>query len=150
MMLGEISQSLRKDSMGMDMVPVYEGEEDSAAFKIDPVTVQNMGVRTAPAKRPVCQEEAKANVHRPVAGPFGAPHSTPTILPATERAANDTPKADHIRAARPVRCYATALLCNARPVASELALIRSRVKRIRHKRPTPPSGSSRFNPHRSI
>ena len=48
MMLGEISQTSRKDSMGMDMVPVYEGEEDSAAIKIDPVTMQNMGVRTAP------------------------------------------------------------------------------------------------------
>src|SRR5947208_9028401 len=29
MMLGEISQTARKDSMGMDMVPVYEGEDDS-------------------------------------------------------------------------------------------------------------------------
>ena len=48
MMLGEISQTSRKDSMGMDMVPVYEGEEDSAAITIDPVTMQNMGIRTAP------------------------------------------------------------------------------------------------------
>jgi Cu(I)/Ag(I) efflux system membrane fusion protein len=48
MVLGEISQTPRKDSMGMDMVPVYEGEEDSAAITIDPVTMQNMGVRTAP------------------------------------------------------------------------------------------------------
>ena len=47
MMLGEISQTSRKDSMGMDMVPVYEGE-DSTAITIDPVTMQNMGVRTAP------------------------------------------------------------------------------------------------------
>jgi hypothetical protein len=43
-------------------------------------------------------------------------------------------KADHIRdytpltgLESPVRGYATALLCNARPVASGLALIRSRV-----------------------
>src|SRR5947208_15894440 len=28
MMLGEISQAPRKDSMGMDMAPVYEGEDD--------------------------------------------------------------------------------------------------------------------------
>jgi Cu(I)/Ag(I) efflux system membrane fusion protein len=47
MMLGEISQTLRKDSMGMDMVPVYEGEDDSGAISIDPVTTQNMGLRTA-------------------------------------------------------------------------------------------------------
>jgi multidrug efflux pump subunit AcrA (membrane-fusion protein) len=46
MMLGEISQTPRKDSMGMDMVPVYEGESDSGAISIDPVTTQNMGLRT--------------------------------------------------------------------------------------------------------
>ena len=46
MMLGEISQSPRKDSMGMDMVPVYEDEaSDSSTISVDPVTVQNMGIR---------------------------------------------------------------------------------------------------------
>ena len=47
MMLGEISQTARKDSMGMDMVPVYEGESESTTITVDPVTVQKMGVRTA-------------------------------------------------------------------------------------------------------
>lgn len=47
MMLGEISQTPRKDSMGMDMVPVYEGEEETNAIDVDPATVQKMGVRTA-------------------------------------------------------------------------------------------------------
>ena len=38
MLLGEISQSPRKDSMGMDMVPVYEDEAaDSSTISIDPV-----------------------------------------------------------------------------------------------------------------
>ena len=46
MMLGEISQTPRKDSMGMDMVPVYEGEEETNTITVDPVTVQKMGVRT--------------------------------------------------------------------------------------------------------
>lgn len=47
MMLGEISQAPRKDSMGMEMVPVYEDEAaDSATISIDPVTMQNMGLRT--------------------------------------------------------------------------------------------------------
>jgi len=51
MMLGEISQSPRKDSMGMDMVPVYEGEsDDSATITIDPVTIQTMGVRLGEVK----------------------------------------------------------------------------------------------------
>jgi multidrug efflux pump subunit AcrA (membrane-fusion protein) len=47
MLLGEISQTPRKDSMGMDMMPVYEGEAESQTINVDPVTVQKMGVRTA-------------------------------------------------------------------------------------------------------
>jgi len=47
---GETSQQPGKDSMGMEMVAVYE--EDGAAanmstIAIDPVTIQNMGVRTS-------------------------------------------------------------------------------------------------------
>ena len=46
MLLGELSPTPRKDSMGMDMVPVYEDEAaDSATIVIDPVTTQNMGIR---------------------------------------------------------------------------------------------------------
>jgi Cu(I)/Ag(I) efflux system membrane fusion protein len=51
MLLGEISQTPRKDSMGMDMVPVYESEEESQTITVDPVTVQKMGVRTAPVTK---------------------------------------------------------------------------------------------------
>ncbi len=49
MMPGEISQTPKKDSMGMDMVPVYEDEDQSASptIRIDPVTQQNMGIRIA-------------------------------------------------------------------------------------------------------
>src|SRR5678816_1944779 len=47
MLLSEVSQSPRKDSMGMDMVPVYEGEDQSKTITVDPTTVQKMGVRTA-------------------------------------------------------------------------------------------------------
>lgn len=50
MIPGEVSDSPAKDSMGMDMQPVYEDEEGSGAsakIAIDPVTIQNMGVRTA-------------------------------------------------------------------------------------------------------
>ncbi len=45
---GEASPTPRKDSMGMDMVPVYEAEAAAAstAITIDPMTVQNMDVRT--------------------------------------------------------------------------------------------------------
>ncbi len=48
MLPGEVSPTPAKDSMGMDMVPVYESEADSTtAIHIDPVTVQRMNLRTA-------------------------------------------------------------------------------------------------------
>jgi RND family efflux transporter MFP subunit len=47
MIPGEIHQEPGKDSMGMDLVPVYADEASTAgAIRIDPVTEQNMGVRT--------------------------------------------------------------------------------------------------------
>ncbi len=47
MIPGEIHQEPGKDSMGMDLVPVYADEAAGAgAIRIDPVTEQNMGVRT--------------------------------------------------------------------------------------------------------
>lgn len=36
---------------GMDMVPVYEGESDTKGIKIDPVTVQNIGVKVEEVTR---------------------------------------------------------------------------------------------------
>ncbi len=51
MMLGEIGQAPRKDSMGMDMVPVYEGEDEGSTISVAPVTIQKMGVRTAPVMK---------------------------------------------------------------------------------------------------
>ena len=43
-----------KSPMGMDLIPVYEDDEEGAGknvIKIDPVTVQNLGVRTARVSR---------------------------------------------------------------------------------------------------
>jgi Cu(I)/Ag(I) efflux system membrane fusion protein len=46
MIPGEIHEEPGKDSMGMDLIPVYEGEAAAAgAIQIDPVTEQDMGVR---------------------------------------------------------------------------------------------------------
>jgi Cu(I)/Ag(I) efflux system membrane fusion protein len=46
MIPGEIHKEPGKDSMGMDLIPVYEGEAAAAgAIEIDPVTEQDMGVR---------------------------------------------------------------------------------------------------------
>jgi len=49
-----ISDQPGKSPMGMDLIPVYEGEAengDPSAIVIDPAVVQNMGVRTARAER---------------------------------------------------------------------------------------------------
>ena len=49
-----ISDKPGKSPMGMDLIPVYEGEEDITAgptVSIDPVTVQNIGVQTAPVEK---------------------------------------------------------------------------------------------------
>jgi len=42
-----VSDKPGKDAMGMDLVPVYEDQVQENAITIDPVTVQNMGLRTA-------------------------------------------------------------------------------------------------------
>lgn len=48
----EIYEEPGKSKMGMELVPVYEDEVvGGVEVKVDPVTVQNMGVRTAPVKR---------------------------------------------------------------------------------------------------
>ncbi|MCW5555509.1 MAG: efflux RND transporter periplasmic adaptor subunit [Verrucomicrobiae bacterium] len=48
MIPGEVRDTPGKDSMGMDMVPVYEdgAAMGASAISIDPVTIQNMGIRT--------------------------------------------------------------------------------------------------------
>lgn len=47
-----ISPKPGKSPMGMDLIPVYEGEEAfGSTVKINPVTEQNMGVRTAKVER---------------------------------------------------------------------------------------------------
>ena len=46
---GEVKPTPGKDSMGMDMVPVYEGEDSSAqsSIQIDAATIQRMNLKTA-------------------------------------------------------------------------------------------------------
>jgi len=46
-----IREAPGKDNMGMDLVPVYEDGGIANQIVIDPVTIQNMGVRTAPVER---------------------------------------------------------------------------------------------------
>jgi membrane fusion protein, copper/silver efflux system len=48
-----ISDKPGKSPMGMDLVPVYEGEQDTGGptVVIDPVTTQNMGVQTTPVRK---------------------------------------------------------------------------------------------------
>ena len=57
-----ISQSPGKDSMGMDLVPVYAGEDvggTPGTVRIDPATVQNIGVKTAVVTRKTLTREIR-------------------------------------------------------------------------------------------
>lgn len=58
MVPGEIRQTPGKDSMGMDMVPVYADEDHSAAaIQIDAATIQRMNLKTVVVERgPVRRE----------------------------------------------------------------------------------------------
>ena len=58
MIPGQVSEKPGKDTMGMDMVPVYEGEDSStSAIQIDAATVQRMNLKTALVTRgPVRRE----------------------------------------------------------------------------------------------
>ena len=48
----EIYDHPGKSKMGMDLIPVYENDvQKGGSIKIDPVTVQNMGVRAAPVQK---------------------------------------------------------------------------------------------------
>lgn len=52
-----------KDSMGMDYIPVYADEQTASepgTVKIDPVTVQNIGVRTVKARRTTLSRNVRA------------------------------------------------------------------------------------------
>lgn len=52
-----------KDSMGMDYIPVYADEQTASepgTVRIDPVTVQNIGVRTARASRTTLSRNVRA------------------------------------------------------------------------------------------
>ncbi len=56
-----ISEKPGKDTMGMDMVPVYEGEElPAGGVRIDPATVQNIGVRSEVIAKRVLKRNIRA------------------------------------------------------------------------------------------
>lgn len=56
-----ISEKPGKDTMGMDMVPVYEGEElPAGGVRIDPATVQNIGVRSEMIAKRVLKRDIRA------------------------------------------------------------------------------------------
>jgi Cu(I)/Ag(I) efflux system membrane fusion protein len=59
--LPDISKVPKKDPMGMDYIPVYEGEDESGtAVKLSPGKLQRIGVKTEPAVRRVIAEPVRA------------------------------------------------------------------------------------------
>ncbi len=59
--LPDISKAPKKDPMGMDYIPVYEGEDEAGAtVKLSPGKLQRIGVKTEPALRRVIAEPVRA------------------------------------------------------------------------------------------
>jgi Cu(I)/Ag(I) efflux system membrane fusion protein len=60
--LPDTSPTPKKDSMGMDYIPVYEGEEEDAGggVKLSTAKVQKLGVRSAPVERRVLDAVVRA------------------------------------------------------------------------------------------
>jgi Cu(I)/Ag(I) efflux system membrane fusion protein len=60
--LPDVSPVPKKDSMGMDYIPVYEGEsEDGDTVKVSPGKIQRTGVKTEPVRKRVLSR----NIHAP-------------------------------------------------------------------------------------
>ncbi|OGT91760.1 MAG: efflux transporter periplasmic adaptor subunit [Gammaproteobacteria bacterium RIFOXYD12_FULL_61_37] len=60
--LPDTSPTPKKDSMGMDYIPVYEGDEpdDTGVVKVSPSRVQTLGVRTARVEKRVLDATVRA------------------------------------------------------------------------------------------
>jgi Cu(I)/Ag(I) efflux system membrane fusion protein len=59
--LPDISKAPKKDSMGMDYIPVYEGDDDDGAtVRLSPGKVQRIGVSTEPAAMRIIAEPVRA------------------------------------------------------------------------------------------
>jgi Cu(I)/Ag(I) efflux system membrane fusion protein len=60
--LPDTSPSPKKDSMGMDYIPVYEGEDsDDGSVKLSPGKIQRTGVKSEPAT----QRSIRSTIHAP-------------------------------------------------------------------------------------
>jgi len=59
--LPDVSPMPKKDSMGMDYIPVYEGEDsDDGSVKMSPGKIQRTGVKSEPATRRVIRTATRA------------------------------------------------------------------------------------------
>ena len=59
--LADVSKTPKKDSMGMDYIPVYEGEDDDGStVKLSPGKLQRIGVKSEPAMLRVIAEPVRA------------------------------------------------------------------------------------------
>jgi Cu(I)/Ag(I) efflux system membrane fusion protein len=59
--LPDVSQTPKNDSMGMEYIPVYEGEDDDGtSIKISPGKIQRIGVKSEPAVPRIIAEPVRA------------------------------------------------------------------------------------------
>src|SRR4029079_1683766 len=59
--LPDVSPTPKKDSMGLDYLPVYEGEDsDEGSVRLSPGQIQRTGVKSEPATRRVIRTTIRA------------------------------------------------------------------------------------------
>ena len=64
--LPDASPTPKKDSMGMDYIPVYEGEDsDDGSVKLSPGKIQRTGVKSEPATRRTIRSHGEGARHDP-------------------------------------------------------------------------------------
>ena len=120
--LPDTSPTPRKDSMGMDYIPVYEGEEtENGIVRVPPGRLQAAGVRSEPAARRV--------VARPVRAPGTVQLDERRVTVVTLRAeafverVEDVTTGDRVRRGQPLmRLYAPEVAAAAAQYISALSL----------------------------
>jgi Cu(I)/Ag(I) efflux system membrane fusion protein len=119
--LPDTSKVPKKDSMGMDYIPVYEGETDGATVTISPVKLQRTGVRSEPVQRRV--------LSLPVRAPGIVEEDERRIAVVTVRSeafvekVEDVTTGDHVRKGQPLlRLYSPEISAAAAQYLSSLGV----------------------------
>ena len=99
--LPDTSPVPKKDSMGMDYIPVYEGEDDGSTVKVSPGKLQRTGVRSEPVERRVLAMPVRAPGRRSTRTSAGS-RSSPCGSEAFIEKVENVTTGDHVHKGQPL------------------------------------------------